>query len=210
MSETTDRLRQALERSPHSIRSFHRKMEETGVEGSSYAACHRYLHGKNTPSLEFLREAARVLDVSEAWLILGRGDPSPERSAAEEAQARARASDAVDILEELIEDAFPAYADLPAHVRGAVLATWERLRADLRHRVLEEQERGREISLDEITQLVAAFVGNHLQHGFQAWSVEPGDLRGWQLEGYVLATCQALGHLIPDPNLIEDWTRGGS
>lgn len=208
MDDVNDRLRQAVERSPLSIRGFHRRMDETDVHGTAYGTVHRYLKGETTPSVAFLREAARVLDVTPSWLILGEGDPSPERAAVEKAESRARGTHMVDMVEGWIEEGFATYTELPAHVQATILSTWDRLRADLRHRVIEGGKPG-EIKLDEVAELAATFLANRLQDGLRAWPVEPGELRQWQLESYALGICQAVTHLIPDLDLVEDWAKGG-
>jgi transcriptional regulator with XRE-family HTH domain len=72
------RLRQALESKGMSVRAFYREMSGKGVHGSSYPTIHRYLKDVTTPSVEFLREAAALLDVREPWLISGAGASTEE------------------------------------------------------------------------------------------------------------------------------------
>jgi transcriptional regulator with XRE-family HTH domain len=73
-------LREAIERQG-SIRGFQKTIAETGIRGASYQMIHWYLSGTKTPSLEFLREAARLLGVKEEWLITGAGPMSPAEEA---------------------------------------------------------------------------------------------------------------------------------
>ena len=82
MSEIPERLRWALdEHAGISIREFQRRMDGRGVRGSSYASVHGYLNGESAPSVDFLREAAEVLGVRDAWLVLGRGEPTAREGA---------------------------------------------------------------------------------------------------------------------------------
>jgi transcriptional regulator with XRE-family HTH domain len=72
------RLREAIEMREWSIRKFQRVMQaEHGdrVQGTSYPAIHRYLADETAPSLEFLKVAADLLQVSAGWLITGEGVP---------------------------------------------------------------------------------------------------------------------------------------
>lgn len=82
MSRVGDRLRQAIEGHEElSIRKFHEKIRETGVDGTAYATIHGYIAPGSTrePGLAFLHEAAEILDVREEWLVLGKGQPTRTR-----------------------------------------------------------------------------------------------------------------------------------
>ncbi len=61
-----------------SIRSFQREAEliskKRHINGASYPMIHRYLKDKAVPSVRFLRVAAELLEVREAWLICDEGD----------------------------------------------------------------------------------------------------------------------------------------
>lgn len=87
----SDRLRWAIERQPkrgreRGVRLFqrriHKRAEELDAEGGSplvgyhLSSIQGYLAGETDPSLPFLREAARLLNVREAWLISGEGAPT--------------------------------------------------------------------------------------------------------------------------------------
>jgi len=73
-----DRLRDAIKWRGWSIRRFQRELERVckkrEIRGCSYPTIHRYLKNENEPSVEFLRSAARLLQVREEWLITGIGE----------------------------------------------------------------------------------------------------------------------------------------
>lgn len=83
MDEVEDlkrRLKEAI-KDRGSIRKFQREMEKTGVRGHSRQMIHAYLSGEREPSIAFLRKAAEVLGVREAWLMAGSGRKTPAASA---------------------------------------------------------------------------------------------------------------------------------
>jgi hypothetical protein len=86
MSVFSERLRQAIGQAGLSINQFHRLLEPRlkalEVAGGSYGSIHRYLAGDAEPSLEWCREAGQLLNVSPAWLAMGRGSMSPQEQPA--------------------------------------------------------------------------------------------------------------------------------
>jgi transcriptional regulator with XRE-family HTH domain len=113
MPEIHERLRWAVEQHAGlSIREFHRRMDERGVRGSSYASVHGYLRGKADPSVVFLQEAADVLGVREPWLVLGSG--APTRREGELAPGPSRPETGREArLRERILSRYPELAGLP-------------------------------------------------------------------------------------------------
>ena len=66
------RLRVAVKRWG-SIRRFQRAMAEAEARGHSNQMIYDYLMDRRGPSLEFIKEAAKILDIREAWLVSGEG-----------------------------------------------------------------------------------------------------------------------------------------
>ena len=87
------RLQEAILLRGLSIRGFVRLLEGQGVPRSSYATIHRYLSGETPPPLEFLRTAARLLDLREEWLVLGIGPPPTSEAGVGSAQVELPDSD---------------------------------------------------------------------------------------------------------------------
>lgn len=76
-SETiADRLREQLDRNHRSVRWLSDRATEHKVRGCSLASVQKYVSGRSEPPIGFLRAAAAVLDVREAWLIAGHGAPT--------------------------------------------------------------------------------------------------------------------------------------
>ncbi len=82
-----DRLRQAIERwhgGPEGIEAFVKALKEHGSQtgekilGANRAMVQRYLGNKAAPSIEFLREAAKVLRVRFSWLAIDDGPLAEE------------------------------------------------------------------------------------------------------------------------------------
>ena len=76
-----DRLRIGLRESRRSIRWLTQMVRERDVRGSSHSSVQSYVSGSaNTdPPIEFLRAAAELLGVREAWLISGEGLATEEQ-----------------------------------------------------------------------------------------------------------------------------------
>ncbi|MBI4539485.1 MAG: helix-turn-helix transcriptional regulator [Gemmatimonadetes bacterium] len=119
------RLREAIDLRGVSVRAFHREMTGRRVAGSSYPTIHRYLSGRTSPSLEFLREAAQVLGVREAWLAAGEGGPTETEEAMRSAQSRLLGDDWEASFKEA-RGKLPHMSALQPHVQAAFLDTWGR------------------------------------------------------------------------------------
>ncbi len=70
-STIAHRLAKTLKDQDRSIRWLHQHVK--GVRGASYGSVHAYVTGnaKAEPPLEFLRAAAKALNIAEVWLISG-------------------------------------------------------------------------------------------------------------------------------------------
>jgi transcriptional regulator with XRE-family HTH domain len=92
-----ERMRWAIERRPalgrqRGVRKFQRDIEarsgerrdqgEREIPGVTLPSIMTYLNGDTEPTVLFLREAAGVLGVREAWLTCGEGLPTEEENAA--------------------------------------------------------------------------------------------------------------------------------
>ena len=81
VQEVSVRLKDALDRKGENIAWLQKAIEGKSDRGKSYASVHAYVTGhtskdeplRTEPPLEFLRAAASVLEVPEAWLITGYG-----------------------------------------------------------------------------------------------------------------------------------------
>lgn len=75
METIAGKLKKELTERGWSYRHFQKQVkgEDAGVRGANYASVHDYMEKGVTPSLSFLRVAARVLGVRVAWLALGDG-----------------------------------------------------------------------------------------------------------------------------------------
>ena len=65
------RLFEELKERGISVRDFHARIKKSGVRGSAYSSVWSYLQGRVEPAAEFLREAATILDLREAYLSRG-------------------------------------------------------------------------------------------------------------------------------------------
>lgn len=72
-----DRLKQALRDQRRSVHWLSQTLEKQDVRGASLANVYRYTSGMHDPPLDFLREAAKLLNVDEGWLVTGKGERRP-------------------------------------------------------------------------------------------------------------------------------------
>lgn len=135
MSTIGERLSAAIERMPpkgrqRGVRLFQREMEErreelrgVGLElwGTSYPSIWSYLKGRTTPPTEFIREAANVLGVREAWLARGEGPIDAVDAVREAAQQDAEMGEEdrrlSRMVEERIRSVFPGWDEVPAYAQ---------------------------------------------------------------------------------------------
>jgi len=158
-----ERLQWAIQHLPRrgrqrGLRLFQRLMEERAEEiereggpplvGTYLSSVQGYVRGEVEPSMQFLVEAARVLGVREAWLIVGDGPPTDEEERwAIEAGARLAAGlrslfDAMrSYAEREIASTFAGYHYLPHSARAALWRTFKDYadRAIDRDRALKEE-----------------------------------------------------------------------
>jgi len=67
------RLRTSLEERYGNIRAAGRGLREADVSGASYSQLRRYIDGSSTPTVDFVREVAREVNVRPEWLAFGSG-----------------------------------------------------------------------------------------------------------------------------------------
>ena len=78
MERFADRLRRAIPESRlKNSRQLERALKRAGVAGATRQAIYRYSSGAVAPSIDWAVAAAKALEVSPMWLILGEGDPRP-------------------------------------------------------------------------------------------------------------------------------------
>ncbi len=82
-ASVSTRLRRALGHADMTIRRLQMAIPES-VKGHSYASVHSYVKRDVDPPLEFLRAAAKVLDVRESWLVSGQGEMTETEERARE------------------------------------------------------------------------------------------------------------------------------
>lgn len=188
-----DRLRWAIERQPRQgrqrgLRLFQRRMEERAKEilraggppltGTHLSTIQGYVNGTAEPSRQFLVEAARVLGVREAWLILGEGAPTEEE---EQAIKKALADLAAAgrfivrqmqaVAESEIARAFPAYPYLPHATRAELWRMFDRF---IKYAVKTDRlgDPHETLPIDGWRQAGAMF-GRYLNAAFDLFGVEP-------------------------------------
>jgi transcriptional regulator with XRE-family HTH domain len=210
-----DRLRQAIERwhgGPEGIEAFVKALKEhasqTGEKffGANRAMVQRYLGNKAAPSVEFLREAAKVLGVRFAWLAIKDGAPT-------EAEAAMRPTNRLppkrDVIEARMRAAFPQYDQLDYWVQAAPMdlvvalgldqAYWARYLANDTAQLPTEKQ------TDAALHEAASVIGSTLREVLERFRSDEPDNRS--LEDYVLLMCQALKRLVPTPAERREWAR---
>lgn len=73
MGTVGERLQKALSRTNTSRAALARKLHSSPVAGASHSTIGRYVRGEESPRVEFVAATARVLGVSERWLLTGDG-----------------------------------------------------------------------------------------------------------------------------------------
>ncbi len=66
-----DRLRRAIENRGQSVRWLSTTLNAEGVPKSSYSSVFRYVEGEVIPTVAWMQEAARILQVTPAWIAFG-------------------------------------------------------------------------------------------------------------------------------------------
>ena len=191
-----------------SVREFHRRMAEREVPGSSYPNIHRYLADKAEPSLEFLRKAAELLEVTYEWLAVGVPpkteaersfrvaldaepgywlevmggelvDPPPEDE--EELEWRG-------VLRGLREGFGSGGGRLIGHamVRATVLGTWAQLMLD------GGFPGDKDTSSTDIPYITGRTLGRVLRAPLIAGGVAPEDMSDREFVEFTTSTCQGL------------------
>lgn len=189
-SPIADRLREALRLRGRTPNWLQRQLTQQGVPGSSGASVSRYVRGGSTPPVDFLRAAARMLDVFEPWLISGYGHPDqrlsdPAPNQGREGAPHVRTEDGQDLAQR-ITDRFYRFPELQEGTRLAVLELLDRC-----SRGTPEQADSPELA----RQLGAALAAPLRALNLDDPSSPPTD----RLDRYVLAACAAVSWLVPEP-----------
>ncbi len=181
------------------LRDFWREVTRDTTYRVSYEAVRNYHHDRDPP-VEYLVRVVDVFGVDLSWLATGRGAPWPVDPSIGERAREATQDSAVREFEEALHEVFWQYETLPTLAVAAVLKTCDRLHRDaaFRSRITGKTAPTRSY--------IGRFVGKALAGPLVnavAGSVRTSDLHPWQLESYVLAICQGLAALIPNPNWTE-------
>lgn len=182
------RLRRSLESQDRSIRWLQRELEERGAENSSYGAVHSYVTGKKMPPFGFLLATADVLGLRLHWLLLGKGEPTPE-------QQQAREEPEEEIITRL-NNRYPKFGQLPEQAQGLFVDV-------LIDYVLTASDAGDIASEDEFPDILEEFAGDLLWlvllpisggKGGSNWGFRkfPGDMTERELSQYTVAMLHAL------------------
>ena len=240
------RLRWAIDQQPHKgrqqgLRLFQRKIEGRANElrkeggpalpGTGLSSIQTYLNGKTVPPVSFLREAASVLGVDGAWLILGDGAPTRAHAVAAGISSSSLDSQrdlALNFERAILEKFDLTKATRPEHHPSVQLPdgpsdwespscwvaplreVWLRLRACdmmLDPRTTIVAARGADESTDRT---VEAEIGTAVRAPFDVWSVDPARVGTQTLADYVLALVPALLLLAGERNRQRLEDVGGS
>ncbi len=107
LADAGTRLRETIKLRNLTIRGFVRLLQTNAIPRSTYGTVQRYTSGKAQPPVWFLREAAKLLEVSEVWLVLGDTEADlprlspPKGVFALSAELHALRTEAAEILEAL-------------------------------------------------------------------------------------------------------------
>lgn len=131
----SDRLSQLLAERDWSTRRFQEEVRERageGTRGVSYASVWEYVEGRTDPPLSFLRVAAQVLGVREAWLSSGQGPQSDKHAAEAHVASLVGANVATEVLG-AIRKGFACgdpedggWIETDAFARAALVHVWRR------------------------------------------------------------------------------------
>ncbi len=181
------------------LRDFWRLLTRDTPYRVSYEAVRNYHHDRDPP-VDYLVRVADVFGVDLGWLATGRGAPWPVDPSIGERAREATQDSAIREFEDALREVFWQYETLPTLAVAAVLKTCDRLHRDaaFRSRITGKTAPTRSY--------IGRFVGKALAGPLVnavAGSVRTSDLHPWQLESYVLAICQGLSALIPNPNWTE-------
>lgn len=198
-----DRLRLVMSDRDFTANKLSVRMKEQGAVGyKTPDMIRRYLAKAAQPPLNFLVDAAQVLEVSEEFLILGRGEPEAGPAVIKQDSSGLR----LRIAEQMQVDmtnAFPPFQRLGAFARSAVWEAWTHAR-QIEVRPREPTLQGLETAGREAADLVGRFLATPLK----AWQCDPADLQAPELDSYAVNMSQALLCLL-DPDKLRLTRQGG-
>ena len=180
------------------LRDFWREITKDAGYRVSYEAVRNY-HNDRDPPVDYLVRVADVFGVDLHWLATGRGAPWPADPSIGERAREAGAAGTIE-FEQALREVFWQYETLPPLAIAAVLKTCDRLHRDAAFRTRISGK------TTPTRPYIGRFVGKALAGPLVnavAGSVHTSDLHPWQMESYVLALCQGLAALIPNPNWTE-------
>ncbi len=134
------------ERYNGNLRDFQQAMKGTGVKGITYPTVHAYVKGTSTPSVDFLKEAAKLLGVRPAWLTLGEGAPTELEEIArlrhtrDEQDTEPHLMGIEEQVEEIIAEHFPMIERAPTYAHGVVWHTISTLSAEFMYHAEAEPD----------------------------------------------------------------------
>ena len=182
------RLRWAIDRQPREgrrrgLRLFQRRMEsrakelteedDVQLEGVALSSIQTYLRGEVVPPLTFLQEAAGVLVVREAWLILHDGEPTEDeeraRQGPEEEGMPPGMLEAMNNLREGLVEEFPHFWKLPDSSRTLV---WRLVTRAAPHLIIQAGRGGMPIAE------AGRKVGRYLSAPFAILGIDPDAVDG--------------------------------
>lgn len=180
------------------------------VKGSSKASFWSYLEGETEPPAAFLREAARVLGLTESWLLTGVGPKTTAEQIASHGQDRGPAR---DHLRDSLRALFPRYAEEDRF--GGDLVWWCWVRIAEKPLSVYDPALGRDVRLQEPDEAHRLDVMRRVIECIEAPIKAFGVRRDWVsphdpgFELYLAAMCQALialtrNHYHPKVNLPRD------
>lgn len=201
----SDRLKQLLAERNWSTRRFQEEVRDRageGTRGVSYASVWEYVEGRTDPPLSFLRVAAEVLGVREAWLASGEGPQTDKHAAEAHVASLVGAEVAAEVLGAM-RAAFAcdspdegAWIETDAFARAALVHAWRRRCDGLRWRgdppASEAPEsRDEEAVLDPMRMRLAREMGAALRGALDALDLDAHRMSQEVREDFVMGMVQA-------------------
>jgi transcriptional regulator with XRE-family HTH domain len=200
----SDRLKQLLAERKWSTRRFQEEVRDRageGTRGVSYASVWEYVEGRTDPPLSFLRVAAEVLGVREAWLASGEGPQTDKHAAEVHVASLVGAEVAAEVLGAM-RGAFACdspdgrWIETDAFTRAALVHAWRRRCDGLRWRGAPPaseapESRDEEAVLDPRRVHVAREIGEALRGVLDALDLDANRMSQEVREDFVMGMVQA-------------------
>lgn len=208
----SERLKELLEERKWSTRAFQEEVKRRageGTRGVSYASVWEYVEGRTDPPLSFLRVAAEVLDVREAWLTTGDGPRTDDHAV--EKHVAGMVGELGELVLAEIRRGFAchdlkkgAWIERDSFPRAALVHAWRRRREGLRRdtEVLEAgsqaasrhetEQVGEAEGLDPIRARTAREIGTALRNTLDALHLDPDLMSQDVREDFVMGMVQAI------------------